>query len=92
MIVSHKVSSVRHCDLIVVLEDGRIAEQGSHAELILRQGHYAAIYDQQTRALMLSIRRLTVHGSPPLLWTAQGDCFQGLVMLFPGLSMVVIGI
>ncbi|MFO0889812.1 MAG: ABC transporter ATP-binding protein [Isosphaeraceae bacterium] len=54
VIVSHKISSVRRCDLIVVLEDGRIAEQGSHEALILRNGHYAATYAQQTRSLLLA--------------------------------------
>jgi ABC-type multidrug transport system fused ATPase/permease subunit len=51
VIVSHKVSSVRHCDRIVVLEGGRIVEEGSHDELLERDGHYADTYTQQTRSL-----------------------------------------
>ena len=54
VIVSHKVSSVRRCDWIVVLEDGRIIEQGTHHGLLASQGHYAATYTQQTRALVLT--------------------------------------
>jgi ABC-type multidrug transport system fused ATPase/permease subunit len=54
VIVSHKVSSVRRCDLIVVLEDGQIIEQGTHEQLLSRHGHYAATYAQQTRALVLT--------------------------------------
>jgi ABC-type multidrug transport system fused ATPase/permease subunit len=54
VIVSHKISSVRRCDRIVVLDGGRIVEQGSHDDLIARHGHYAAIYAQQTRALLLA--------------------------------------
>jgi ABC-type multidrug transport system fused ATPase/permease subunit len=54
VIVSHKVSSVRRCDLIVVLEDGQIIEQGTHEQLLSRHGHYAATYAQQTRALVLA--------------------------------------
>jgi ABC-type multidrug transport system fused ATPase/permease subunit len=53
IIVSHKISSVRHCDLIVVLEAGKIIERGTHAELLSLRGHYAATYQQQTRALSL---------------------------------------
>ena len=58
VIVSHKVSSVRRCDLIVVLEDGRIIEQGTHEQLLSRHGHYAATYAQQTRALVLGSGRM----------------------------------
>jgi len=54
LMVSHKVSSVRRCDLIVVLDEGRIVEQGSHETLISRNGHYAATYAQQTRSLLLA--------------------------------------
>jgi ABC-type multidrug transport system fused ATPase/permease subunit len=54
VIVSHKVSSVRRCGLIVVLEDGRIVEQGSHGQLLAKRGHYASVYAQQTRALAMA--------------------------------------
>ncbi len=47
LIVSHRVSTVRDADLIVVLDDGRIAEQGTHAELVARHGLYAAMYRRQ---------------------------------------------
>lgn len=52
VIVSHKVSSVRRCDWIVVLDQGRIVEQGIPHNLLGLHGHYAAMYSQQTRALV----------------------------------------
>src|SRR5262249_50151829 len=51
MIVSHKVASVRSADLIVVLEDGRIIERGTHFELLAEDGLYAATFRLQTNAL-----------------------------------------
>ena len=47
LIVSHRVSTVKDADLIVVLEDGRIAERGTHDSLIARGGIYSELYEKQ---------------------------------------------
>jgi len=47
IIVSHRVSTVRDADQIVVLHDGRVAERGTHDELIRRDGFYADLYRKQ---------------------------------------------
>ena len=46
-IVAHRLSTIRDCDVIVVIEDGAIAEQGSHEVLMRRDGLYAHLYAQQ---------------------------------------------
>ena len=50
VLVSHRFSTVRMADLIVVLDGNRVAEQGSHEELMARGGLYAELYGIQARA------------------------------------------
>jgi ATP-binding cassette subfamily B protein len=50
VLVSHRFSTVRMADLIVVLHDGRVGEVGSHAELVAAGGAYAELYELQARA------------------------------------------
>jgi ATP-binding cassette subfamily B protein len=47
IIVSHRVSTVRDADMILVLDDGRILERGTHDELVRRGGLYADLYKKQ---------------------------------------------
>ena len=47
ILISHRVSTVRNADRIAVLADGRIAELGTHDELLARQGYYYDLYEKQ---------------------------------------------
>src|SRR3989449_4514264 len=46
-VIAHRLSTIRNADSIVVMDQGRIVEQGSHAELLLRRGVYYTLYTSQ---------------------------------------------
>ena len=46
-VIAHRLSTIRAADVIVVMEEGRVAEQGSHEELLVRGGLYRSLHDSQ---------------------------------------------
>jgi ATP-binding cassette subfamily B protein len=50
VLVSHRFSTVRMADLIVVVADGKVAEAGPHAQLMRNRGLYAELYELQASA------------------------------------------
>jgi subfamily B ATP-binding cassette protein MsbA len=47
LIIAHRLSTIQNADIIVVLEDGKIVEQGTHHELIVSNGLYKKLIDMQ---------------------------------------------
>ena len=50
--IAHRLSTIAHMDRIIVMADGRIAEQGSHAELLAAGGLYAGFWERQTGGMI----------------------------------------
>jgi ATP-binding cassette subfamily B protein len=46
-IIAHRLSTIRNADLILVMDEGDIVEQGKHEELLARHGFYAELYNSQ---------------------------------------------
>jgi len=46
-VIAHRLSTIRDADVILVMKDGDIAEQGTHEELLAKGGFYAQLYNSQ---------------------------------------------
>ncbi|MBM3943913.1 MAG: ABC transporter ATP-binding protein [SAR202 cluster bacterium] len=61
-VIAHRLSTVRRADLALVLENGRIAERGTHMELLAKGGLYREIYDLQLRPQELGLPDVQANG------------------------------
>jgi ABC-type multidrug transport system fused ATPase/permease subunit len=70
IVIAHRLSTVRHADRILVLDHGRVIEQGTHLELLQRGGHYGVLYQTYFRHQSLEFiegegrRRASVDARP----------------------------
>ena len=49
LVIAHRLSTIQKADQILVIEEGKIVEQGKHQELLEKQGRYFELYTYQTR-------------------------------------------
>ncbi len=64
VLITHRLANIRHADQIIVLDHGRVTEQGTHAELIARGGGYAELFTLQARAYLDGTDELSRLRSP----------------------------
>jgi len=62
-VIAHRLTTVRHADRILVLEDGRIADSGTHEDLLTRLGTYRKLYELQFMDLEAKMNEETVAGA-----------------------------
>ena len=63
ILITHRVNAAKRCDSIVVLDEGRVVERGTHAELLQRGGIYAAFAEEQR--VESELRDLETSEPPP---------------------------
>lgn len=56
IIIAHRLSTIKNCDRILVIQKGKIAEDGSHQELMKQQGKYFELYSKQLRKEKITVR------------------------------------
>lgn len=49
LIIAHRLTALKNCDVIITLDKGRVVEQGPHQQLVAKSGYYANLYNQQAR-------------------------------------------
>jgi ABC-type multidrug transport system fused ATPase/permease subunit len=48
IVIAHRLSTIQKMDRIIVLDNGKIIEQGSHSQLLKKKGHYAKLWSHQS--------------------------------------------
>ena len=54
LVIAHRLATIRHADVVLVIEGGRIVERGTHPELLAAEGAYAKLYERQFGAAQAS--------------------------------------
>jgi len=62
-VIAHRLSTIRAADRILVVEKGKILEQGTHSELLRKRGHYHNLYTEQSMHDIVRIDNMMDHVS-----------------------------
>ena len=74
IVIAHRPSTIRNADLIVVMDQGRIAEAGTHEQLLVRQGMYTALVQAQSSGAQHTAARLDeASADPALVWAESSS-------------------
>ena len=73
LMIAHRLSTVHHADLILVLDRGEIVQRGTHDELLTQDGLYRQLHEMQTRRSKRSPRALATGSLAPIAWESAAS-------------------
>ncbi|QIW95264.1 hypothetical protein AMS68_000782 [Peltaster fructicola] len=76
-VVAHRLSTIQHADLILVIEDGQIVERGNHEELFRQNGKYVSLWSKQMSKTLQLIPTLVQSGASTPPTSTDGDSSEG---------------
>jgi ABC-type multidrug transport system fused ATPase/permease subunit len=62
LVIAHRLGTIRNADNIIVLKEGRVAEEGTHDELLARNGTYADMWNMQLHSTSSSASQVSLTG------------------------------
>jgi ATP-binding cassette subfamily B protein len=65
LVIAHRLSTILSADTILVMQEGKLVEQGSHEELLAQGGLYGELYETQFKTAMEGLKIQTSEGEPP---------------------------
>lgn len=80
-VIAHRLSTIRHVDLILVLSEGQLVEQGTHDELLRQNGLYRQLYDVQMGALRVESLSRRVISPAPNVRIVDGHADAGSIVV-----------
>ena len=73
IVIAHRLKSIMEADNIIVLKEGKIIEEGTHADLINMNGHYKKLWEEYQKSVLTDKEKFVIEFSSSMSWTSITD-------------------